>query len=392
MNPIFLLLFAILCSGGPDSAFVDGISTIKPGEELKSDASLVSEGGNFTLGFFTIKETSYSYIGIWYTNDDQRRKVWVANRNSPISDNSSVLTVDSTTGILKIISGGNTILNISDQVTGNNATATLEDTGNFVLTDWVEKRTLWQSFDHPTDTLLPGMKLGFNSATGKNWSLTSWLSASVPASGAFTLNWEPNQDSGELVMHRRGERYWTSGTLKDQTFKYMSALNMGMYFNLSYTSTNDEKYFTFNRISGSLWMLRLDSDGQIAEGLSRLRFGPFKFCYGYESDDGCVTSELPHCRRRNDNFTQKRVYFLPDITTRQDDDNSSLSFIDCMERCWNECNCVAFNVYSNGTGCITWTGRSEYKEDDVNIDPLYLLLRDPKSSKGKCIFLVICNS
>ncbi|GFZ16615.1 hypothetical protein Acr_25g0010240 [Actinidia rufa] len=279
MNPIFLLLFAILCSGGLDSAFVDGISTIKPGEELKSGAYLVSEGGNFTLGFFTIEETSYSYIGIWYTNDDQQRKVWVANRNSPISDNSSVLTVDSTTGILKIIRGGNTILNISDQVTGNNATATLEDTGNFILTDWVEKRTLWESFDHPTDTLLP--------------------------------------------------------------------------------------------------------DGHIAEGPSGLRFGPFMFCYGYESDDGCVTSELPQCRRRNDNFTQKRVYFLPNITTRQDDDNSSLSLSACMERCWNECNCVAFNVNSNGTGCITWTGRSEYKEDDVDIDPLYLLLRDPKSSRGK---------
>ena len=41
-------------------------------------------------------------------------------------------------------------------------------------------RWLWESFDHPTDTLLPEMKLVVNR------SLTSWLALDDPASGAFS--------------------------------------------------------------------------------------------------------------------------------------------------------------------------------------------------------------
>jgi len=44
---------------------------------------------------------------------------------------------------------------------------------------------LWQSFDYPTDSLLPGMKLGVNRKTGHNWSLVSWFTPSTPASGPF---------------------------------------------------------------------------------------------------------------------------------------------------------------------------------------------------------------
>ncbi|KAK9116355.1 hypothetical protein Sjap_015302 [Stephania japonica] len=46
---------------------------------------------------------------------------------------------------------------------------------------------LWQSFDYPSNHFLPVMKLGFNSTTGKNWSVTSWSSLEDPAPGAFSI-------------------------------------------------------------------------------------------------------------------------------------------------------------------------------------------------------------
>ncbi|KAJ0075925.1 hypothetical protein Patl1_34168 [Pistacia atlantica] len=46
---------------------------------------------------------------------------------------------------------------------------------------------MWQSFDYPSDTLLPGMKLGINLQTGHKWFLQSWISDKSPAQGSFSL-------------------------------------------------------------------------------------------------------------------------------------------------------------------------------------------------------------
>ena len=75
----------------------------------------------------------------------------------------------------------------------SNLSATLLDNGNLVLRivnlDGSPGRTLWQSFDYPTDSILAGMKLGFNYITKRNMSLTSW-SAEDKYSGVFTMEWD----------------------------------------------------------------------------------------------------------------------------------------------------------------------------------------------------------
>lgn len=183
-HPIFSLIFV--------SFFlvfnsVSGISTIRHGEE--TNATLKSPKGTFSLGFFNIGDSGLGYLGIWYTNDDQKTKLWVANPNDPLFSNSTALGVG-LDGILNIMVDGIVFFKISDQVSGN-ATATLEDSGNLVMYDETEKNIIWQSFDHPYNALLPGMKIGYNTETKQNWSLTSWVSDSYPASGTFNLRWEP---------------------------------------------------------------------------------------------------------------------------------------------------------------------------------------------------------
>ncbi|KAI3703531.1 hypothetical protein L1987_73672 [Smallanthus sonchifolius] len=187
-----------------------GVSTLKIGDQLNLTSHLVSACSNFTLGFFNITATNYTYLGIWYTSDEQLRRVWVANPSTPIGSTSVVLLIDPNNGKLVIAGGrtGTALVNVSDNQSGPNPnlTATLGDDGNFQLKNEIDDQILWQSFDHPTNVLLPGMKLGSDLTTAKNWNLTSSLSDQIPDSGAYTLSWEPNgEDSQRFMVRQRGK-------------------------------------------------------------------------------------------------------------------------------------------------------------------------------------------
>ena len=153
-----------------------------------NDGELVSNQGNFMLGFFELKSNN-CYLGIWYNDNRQRldNLVWVANRDTPVLDNSGSLTIDNN-GNLKISNHGSlSIVLYSGQERGNNTIAVLLDNGNFVLREQSSGWQLWQSFDYPTHALLPGMKLGVNWKTGHTWSLRSWRGVNVPEVGDLTL-------------------------------------------------------------------------------------------------------------------------------------------------------------------------------------------------------------
>ncbi|CAI9095185.1 OLC1v1031069C2 [Oldenlandia corymbosa var. corymbosa] len=342
----------------------DARNVIRPGDRLNSSSKLVSEGGNFTLGFFTVPQTNLSYLGIWYTSDEQR-KVWVANPDSPIAvvDSQTQLAMDET-GNLILSSGRNSIRNVTDQVvTNNNTLALLLDSGNFILMDSGSRnRTIWQSFDHPTDTLLPG---------------------------SFTLSLERAQDSGQLVIRRRGVIYWTSGPWNNQGFPSLPLLNAS--FNrfidkVNLTSADDGVYFTFETLGSSLSMLALSPEGQIVDvANSGLIVSPYQeFCYGYEGDNGCASSALPSCRSSRNTFQSKSGSFFGDNGNY--DENSNVSLSDCMEKCWNDCNCNGFTVSSNGTGCITWTQKKEFRLDESGQTVKKYVLAAEKSPKGKCFY------
>ena len=86
------------------------------------------------LGFFELKSNN-CYLGIWYNDNRQRldNLVWVANRDTPVLDNSGSLTIDNN-GNLKISNNGSlSIVLYSGHERGNNTIAVLLDNGNFVL-------------------------------------------------------------------------------------------------------------------------------------------------------------------------------------------------------------------------------------------------------------------
>ncbi|XP_034899851.1 G-type lectin S-receptor-like serine/threonine-protein kinase CES101 isoform X2 [Populus alba] len=286
------------------------------GDSLNSSSTLVSKNGLFTLGFTRLgsAESNASYLGIWYSNDTSH-PFWLANRAKPIADNSGVLAIDGSGNMKLTYSGGDPVEFYSSQSSASNITASLEDSGNFVLKDENSgsQQVLWQSFDFPTDTFLPGMKLGINHRTGQTWSLMSWLSDLVPTpAGAFTFEW--NTSVKELVIKRRDVIYWTSGPLRSNTSFDSFSLNSGdLDFSFINDSNADEDYFMFTVSANqftpqgqrnfSMWQLR--SDGGIEDLTTRRIYGGSS-CKGNNKDGGCERWSGPACRSNRNSFELRR--------------------------------------------------------------------------------------
>ncbi|XP_022867954.1 G-type lectin S-receptor-like serine/threonine-protein kinase CES101, partial [Olea europaea var. sylvestris] len=262
---------------------------------------------------------------------------------------------------IEVYAGGN----------GTNITATLLNSGNFVVRETNVNgsagRILWESFDYPTDTLLPGIKLGVNHRTGRNWHLTSWFENFNPASGAFTLEWDPS--TRKLIVQRRGLIYWTSGDLKDYTNQILR-LTVKEFenipkpdfvdFNYNFTNVSNgvEDYFSYSPIIDpkstpedrktiSGWQLKYNGD---IYNRDRAMIAEVSHCYGYNIEGSSVYEGCePSCRNHNETFVLKSGRFANGNGSEaiaDFDDDYNLTESDCRGKCWNDCECLGFRLQS----------------------------------------------
>nr|XP_025669226.1 G-type lectin S-receptor-like serine/threonine-protein kinase At4g27290 isoform X3 [Arachis hypogaea] len=157
---------------------------------IKDGDKLVSARGTFELGFFSPGNSRNRYLGIWYVASP-RTPIWVANREAPIRDGSGILRITEG-GILNLINiTGNIVWSSNAYATAEDAFAQLLESGNLVVRASNGRTTesyLWQSFDYPSDTYMPGMKIGKNLVTGLETFLTSWKSKDDPAPGKYSIH------------------------------------------------------------------------------------------------------------------------------------------------------------------------------------------------------------
>ena len=160
--------------------------TITPNQPFRDGNLLVSEESRFALGFFSPRNSTLRYIGVWYNTIHEQTVVWVLNRDHPINDTSGVLSI-STSGNLLLHRGNTHVWSTNVSISSVNPTvAQLLDTGNLVLIQNGDKRVVWQGFDYPTDTWIPYMKVGLNRRTSLNRFLTSWKSPTDPGTGKYS--------------------------------------------------------------------------------------------------------------------------------------------------------------------------------------------------------------
>ncbi|KAI9083686.1 hypothetical protein K1719_034387 [Acacia pycnantha] len=155
--PIVLMLLIV------DVGFITASDSIRSSVFIKDSETVSSNNSAFKLGFFSPQNTTDRYVGIWYAINS--KVTWVANRNQPLQDSSGVVTISEDKNLV-VLNGKKKVFwssNMSN--TASSSTAQLLNSGNLVLLDQTGK-TLWESFQHPSDTDYSNLAISSHQKTG----------------------------------------------------------------------------------------------------------------------------------------------------------------------------------------------------------------------------------
>uniref|UniRef100_A0A2N9ERP4 non-specific serine/threonine protein kinase n=1 Tax=Fagus sylvatica TaxID=28930 RepID=A0A2N9ERP4_FAGSY len=288
--------------------------------------------------------------------------------------------------------------NVSNSLT--NSSATLLDSGNLVL-QVDTKGKIWESFQHPSDSFLPGMKISTNFRKNQRVQLTARKSPSDPSIGSFSSGIDKQNTPGAFIW-KDGRPYWRTGPWNGQAF--IGIYNTNPQYHNGYTVVDDKEgtvFATFAYVNElPLSKFVLDSQGKLVQtywnngkedwevlGIAPKyecevygTCGPFGTCHslgspicsclrGFEPKiieewnrgnwtSGCVRRTALQCERVNnsgeegkaDGFFKLKMIKVPDFAER-----SYGAKDNCRKQCLENCSCVAY-AYDAGIGCLSWSG------------------------------------
>ncbi|XP_047090984.1 G-type lectin S-receptor-like serine/threonine-protein kinase At2g19130 [Lolium rigidum] len=409
LHIVFTLLLYMRIPAG--SAATD---TILAGQALAVHDKLVSKNGRYALGFFkpnsskSSQDTTNWYLGIWFNTVPKFTSAWVANRDKPVNNTTSLELTISQDGNLVIFNRSTKSIIWSTQanITTNSTTAVLLSNGNLILTNSSNSsEVLWQSFDHPTDTFFPGAKLGWDKVTGLNRHFISWKNSIDPAAGGYRYELDPGIGVNQLLLVALNSStpYWSSGTWNGKYFSPIPEMTGRHAISAKFVDNEHEKYFTYNLLEeymdpNMLTRHVIDISGQIktftwvkgsqdwvlmnAQPKAQCDVyavcGPFTICtdndfphcicmVGFtitspknweleDRADGCSrNTQLDNCiRNASTKHTTDKFYCEPCVRLPQNarEVEPTKSSGECAQICLNNCSCTAYSF--GDSGCSMW--------------------------------------
>ncbi|XP_078165614.1 receptor-like serine/threonine-protein kinase SD1-7 isoform X2 [Carex rostrata] len=396
--------------------------TLLPGQNITTGQFLISSNNTFKLGFFQPSSSPDLFIGIWYSVSP-KTVVWVANRESPLNNSFGILTIHNNGSLVLYDSSERMIWSSSTNSTSiTNDISTilqLNDSGNLVLKDQTNNTIIWQSFDHPTNSLIAGMKLRKSLTTGSEMVLSSWKSSTNPSEGNYMYKLD-TKGAPEIVI-------WDKD--RDQ-IRFRTGMWNGIYFSgmtqmLTYTDMftfllvrdKDEVSYGFEAKStlilsrlimndaGVVQRLLWDADQQSWKELWSMptdecdnygKCGAFSICEtnsmgvcsclrGFEAvtptkwnmrdySGGCKRQTPIGCTGNSDGFYALKGAELPYSHNATVDANISVE--ECRRRCLMNCSCLAYSpsdIRGKGSGCVMWnTELVDIKYVTGGLDILYV--------------------
>ena len=172
-SPILYLILSLAFSFPLSSSTLDAMSK-GTSLSIEKPKVLISPNGVFSAGFYSVGDNAFCFA-IWFSNS--RTVVWMANRDQPVNGKRSKLSLLKN-GNLILTDAGRFTIWTTNTFSLSLVQLSLYNTGNLVLRN-MEGVILWQSFDFPTDTLLPEQQLT------KNTKLVSSRSQTNCSSGFY---------------------------------------------------------------------------------------------------------------------------------------------------------------------------------------------------------------
>ncbi|PQQ13366.1 G-type lectin S-receptor-like serine/threonine-protein kinase [Prunus yedoensis var. nudiflora] len=347
-----------------------------------TNSTWLSRSGLYAFGFY--RQGNGYAVGIFLAGIPKKTVIWTANRDDPPVSNNATLLFTGDGLALSTEEDQNYLVKSS----GSSSYATILDSGNFVLYN-SSQEIVWQSFDHPTDTLLPGQRL----LAGEE--LFSAKSEADHSTGIFRLKM---QNDGNLVQYpvdsldTRPYAYYASSTFGAGE---NVTLNFGAYGHLYLLNSTGSNIRNITdgglpTDEGKLYLMRIDADGIfrlyshglkknailsiewvsskdkcVPKGLCGLNsycvlsdlkaecrcLPGFEFVNQGNPTSGCERNFVADaCKNRNENFT----YTMEELesTTWEDVSYNSLRLSnkdDCIQGCLEDCDCAA--AFFDDTNC-----------------------------------------
>ncbi|KAM7267607.1 hypothetical protein ACFE04_009773 [Oxalis oulophora] len=343
-----VIIILIMLSSGELSVHVQGSDTLQYGLFLGQNETLVSSNEVVVLGFFSPAGDGYTYLGIWFVKDQFKKPVWVANRDNALLSATGNLTVDSSGNLMLTDAVMTNIMINSDKPASSNGTILkLLDSGNLVLL--LDKVIIWQSFDNPTDTFLPGMSLGWLMPIGgQQWKLhlVSWSNPSTPTSGSYAIGIDVATKT-EWGVYRKGTMQRIIGDWN------------GSKFNFFLENSKNDQVFTFVTNTTDVLLSFSTSRNYIAVWYTFAANGDINH---YKlTDSGITITNYPLCDTSAANVTKGCV----DDVSSDSDCKAGDEFVerkgsllsskvlllglsDCEFTCKSNCSCTAYASLSDG--------------------------------------------
>uniref|UniRef100_A0A452XJR0 non-specific serine/threonine protein kinase n=2 Tax=Aegilops tauschii subsp. strangulata TaxID=200361 RepID=A0A452XJR0_AEGTS len=461
MPPLYILSLGLLLfhtTLWPSFFVAANNDTLMAGQVLAVGGRIASRNAKFALGFFqfqpasTISKSSYNttspipslwYLGIWFNKIPVCTYVWVANRDQPIADpiinqtrfkissDGNLVIVNHAANNESIVWSTRVVNNRTHLRRNNTSTAVLLNSGNLALKESPSSDLpVWQSFDYPTDVILPGAKFGRNKVTGFSHQAISMKSLIDPGPGSYS--YELEQTKG-LVLKRLNPlvEYWLYASSTKSSFNLVPMLKAVLdmdprtkgLMNPTYVNNDQEEYYMYTSLDeSSSFFILLDISGQIKLNLwsqdnqswqtiyaipddpciPPATCGPYTVCNGnphpscdcmksfsqkslqdWEFEDrtgGCIRNTPLHCTSDSNIISSTDMFHpISQVTLPYNPQSIVVTSTQskCEEACLSSCSCTAYSY--NNSRCYVWNGelRSVNMNNGITItskDVLYLCL------------------